>query len=66
MPRKFKYPNNEETPVFDSDIDPFEEDNEAPLDIIEKVDKGEVDTRCTCAIKRNPKCATHLWNDRNK
>ena len=28
--------------------------------------KKEVDDRCTCAIKRNPKCATHLWADRNK
>lgn len=64
MPRKHKYPNNEETPVFDSDNDPFGDKSEAPQDIVEKVDKGEVDTSCTCAIKRNPNCSIHMWNDR--
>ncbi len=66
MPRSKKYPDNQESPVHDVDIDPFASDNEAPQDIVEKVEKKEVDDRCTCAIKRNPKCKTHRWADRNR
>ena len=65
MPRKYKYPNNEESPIHDTEADPFAEENEAPADVIEKVEKKEVDTRCTCATIRNKNCAIHRWSDRD-
>lgn len=63
MPRKHKYPNNEESPIHDVDVDPFDDDNVSQEDVSSletrvvnaKMEKLNVDKEVDKILAADPK-----------
>jgi len=55
MPRKNKYPNNEESPIHDTEQDPFDDGNVSVGDIEKIVEKTEEEEKSSTPLTKETK-----------